>query len=333
MEQNTEKVYKYKVCTRCITYNHAPYIEDAMNGFTMQETTFPVITLIIDDASTDGEPEVIRQYLSENFQEPYRTEETDDYNLICANHKTNENCIFVVFLLKYNHYSIKKPKMPYLSEWLDNSKYHALCEGDDYWTCSQKLQKQVDFLDRHPDFSLCFHNAIIDRKEQGKDNTVFAELQTREYTPYEITVRWTTPTASVLMTTECQTLYTKLARSKKIVYGDSFLRSCCISIGRIYGFAETMSVYRKHPGGMVFNSSFEQRKRFCNQINYEISVFPEQKKALTDSLSNVYFDLSVNSVSKKHYINAVKCFFQSLFSSPAIFFKNIIKYIKNSHWI
>ena len=55
-----DSAYKYMVCTRCFTFNHAPYIVDAMNGFVMQETTFPVITIIVDDASTDGEPEVIR---------------------------------------------------------------------------------------------------------------------------------------------------------------------------------------------------------------------------------------------------------------------------------
>ena len=142
------------VATRCFTFNHAPYIEDAMNGFTMQETTFPVITLIVDDASTDGEPEVIKQYLADHFHEPYRTEETVDYHLICAIHNTNPNCTFVVFLLKYNHYCIKKPKMPYQSEWRDNAKYIAICEGDDYWTEPKKLQKQVDFLESNPDYGL-----------------------------------------------------------------------------------------------------------------------------------------------------------------------------------
>lgn len=149
-----EQEYKYMVATRCFTFNHAPYIEDAMNGFTMQETTFPVITLIVDDASTDGEPEVIKQYLADHFHEPYRTEETVDYHLICAIHNTNPNCTFVVFLLKYNHYCIKKPKMPYQSEWRDNAKYIAICEGDDYWTEPKKLQKQVDFLESNPDYGL-----------------------------------------------------------------------------------------------------------------------------------------------------------------------------------
>ena len=149
-----EQEYKYMVATRCFTFNHAPYIEDAMNGFAMQETSFPVFTLIVDDASTDGEPEVIRKYLAEHFQSPYRVEETEYANIICAKHKTNANCDFVVFLLKYNHYSIKKPKLPYLSEWNDKAKYHALCEGDDYWIDPYKLQKQVDFLENNSEYIL-----------------------------------------------------------------------------------------------------------------------------------------------------------------------------------
>lgn len=160
-----EQEYKYMVCTRCFTFNHAPYIVDAMNGFTMQETSFPVITLIVDDASQDGEPDVIRQYLVENFQAPYSTEETDDYYLICANHTTNSNCTFVVFLLKYNHYSIRKPKMPYLSKWLDNAKYIALCEGDDYWIHPRKLQLQVDYFESHPEVGLLHAKAKVYNQE------------------------------------------------------------------------------------------------------------------------------------------------------------------------
>lgn len=153
-----EQEYKYMVCTSCMTFNHAPYIVDALNGFTMQETTFPVYYLITDDASTDGEPEVIKHYLAEHFHSPYRTEETDDYNLICAIHKTNPNCIFIVFLLKYNHYSIKKSKLPYQTEWRENAKYIALCEGDDYWIEPLKLQKQVDYMEAHHEYGLC-HSA------------------------------------------------------------------------------------------------------------------------------------------------------------------------------
>lgn len=153
-----EQKYKYMVATRCFTFNHAPYIEDAMNGFAIQKTTFPVVTLIVDDASTDGEQDIIRNYLQEHFVEPYREEETEYAHIVCAMHKTNANCIFVVFLLKYNHHSIKKSKMDYLSEWLDNAKYHAFCEGDDYWIDNHKLQKQVDYLESHEDCILVHSN-------------------------------------------------------------------------------------------------------------------------------------------------------------------------------
>ena len=102
------------VATICNTFNQAPFIIKTLNGFAMQETSFPFVSLIVDDASTDGEPDVIRSYLSEYFKKPFREEETEDYQLICADHITNLNCRFVAIFLKYNHYSIKKNRNNYI---------------------------------------------------------------------------------------------------------------------------------------------------------------------------------------------------------------------------
>ena len=147
----------YKVCVWCNTYNQASYIKDTMDGFCMQQTSFPFVCLIMDDASTDGEPEVIKQYLNDHFDTEW-TKETDDYHLTLARHQENKNCYFAVYLLKYNHYSIKKLRLKYYREVTDEIDYVALCEGDDYWTDAHKLQKQADALDANPQATLVYTN-------------------------------------------------------------------------------------------------------------------------------------------------------------------------------
>lgn len=147
---------KYKVRILCTTYNQGRYIEDTMDGFSMQKTDFPFLAIIIDDASTDGESDVIQKYLESHFDMANaRHDENDDAKITFAIHKTNANCHFLVFLLKYNFYSIKKPKHPLYKGWHENVPFIAMCEGDDCWIHPQKLQIQVDFLEEHPDYVLC----------------------------------------------------------------------------------------------------------------------------------------------------------------------------------
>ena len=152
-----QTISHFKVSVWCNTYNQASYIKDTMDGFCMQQTSFPFVCLIMDDASTDGEPEVIKQYLNDHFDTEW-TKETDDYHLTVARHQENRNCYFAVYLLKYNHYSIKKPRLKYFREVADEIDYVALCEGDDYWTDAHKLQKQADALDANPQVTLVYTN-------------------------------------------------------------------------------------------------------------------------------------------------------------------------------
>lgn len=242
-----EQEYKYMVCTICATFNHSPYIVDAMNGFTMQETTFPVYYLITDDASTDGEPEVIKQYLADHFQTPYRIEETEDYNLICANHNTNPNCTFIVFLLKYNHYSIKKSKLPYQSEWRDNAKYIALCEGDDYWTDSNKLQKQTDFLEKHPKHTMCIHAFRRDSYDGSRitSTEIYKYSNDVEIIPDKDVINGTGmfgATASMVYRKAAVNNYPDWAIRAPV--GDRPLKFVLFARGHIAYINEVMSVYR-----------------------------------------------------------------------------------------
>lgn len=160
---------KYKLRISCNTYNHACYIEDTMNGFCMQKTNFPFLAIIFDDASTDGEADVIRKYLNDNFDMSHaKQEENEDAVIIAAIHKENTNCHFLVVLLKYNFYCIKKAKSPFVKGWYEDVPYIAMCEGDDYWTDSIKLQKQVDYLETHPDCGLVYTNAMILNQKNGR---------------------------------------------------------------------------------------------------------------------------------------------------------------------
>lgn len=175
-----EQKYKYMVATRCFTFNHAPYIEDALRGFAMQETTFPTLFLVIDDSSTDGEQEILRSWAENNLstREGCPLWRRMPYGDVAEGSLSGKsNVTFAILLLAENHNKLKKPKLPYLIDWLAVSKYHALCEGDDWWIDSGKLQKQVLFLESHPEHSLCFcshqeyypdgHLAVVKRYENN----------------------------------------------------------------------------------------------------------------------------------------------------------------------
>lgn len=115
----------------CETFNQEAFLKDALEGFVMQKTDFPFEVLIHDDASTDRTPEIVRDYVRRYpglFKPIYQTE----------NQWSRHVNIWT---------RIQFPRA--------KGKYIALCEGDDYWTDPLKLQKQVDFLEAHPDFVLC----------------------------------------------------------------------------------------------------------------------------------------------------------------------------------
>lgn len=262
MKQNTE----YMVFVSCMTYNHSLYIKEALDGFCMQQTNFPFVCCIYDDASTDGEPAIIKDYLSEIFDlhnEIVRCEETEDYSLIFARHKTNSNCYFAVYFMKYNHYQIKKSKIPYSSEWRDISKYYSICEGDDYWTDPLKLQKQVDFMESHPEHSLCFHahtNLIGGEKVETKRYEAL-----NEDVPVEDIILGDggfMATASMLYRPD---LITNVPEwRKKAKTGDYSLALHLATVGKVGYLPDNMSCYR-----VATNGSWTRRIQNDNEMYNE----------------------------------------------------------------
>lgn len=123
------------VAINCLVYNHEPYLRDCFEGFVMQKTNFRFVAIVHDDVSTDGSAEIIREYADKypDIIKPiYETENQW--------HKTDGSLGRI------------------MNEAIDatGAKYIALCEGDDYWTDSLKLQKQVDYMESHPEVGLCY---------------------------------------------------------------------------------------------------------------------------------------------------------------------------------
>lgn len=242
-----EKV-QFLTCVCCITYNHAAYIEDAMNGFCMQNTSFPYVCVIVDDASTDGALEVIKKYLEENFElkdkSIVRNEETNDFVMIFAQHKTNLNCFFAVYCLKYNHYSIKKSKKSYYSEW-SNAKYIALCEGDDYWICSEKLERQISKLEKHPDIVMtCSRAKRYSQRRKQVVEDLFCYEQSKNVEVKDVILRGGgfIPSCSIVYRNNVKQDYPDYCLKCHI--GDWPLQIMCSMRGTVYYDNDAMVVYR-----------------------------------------------------------------------------------------
>lgn len=133
--RNNER--KIVVSIWCLTYNHADYIRDALEGFLSQKTDYTYEIIILDDASTDGTADIIRMY-TKKYPEKFH-----------------------VFLNKSNIYRhpMRIEIWNSLKRKFLTGKYVAFCEGDDYWTDLYKLQKQVSYMENHPDCVLTLHDA------------------------------------------------------------------------------------------------------------------------------------------------------------------------------
>lgn len=204
-----------------ITYNHEKYISAAIEGIFMQQTSFPYNLVIGDDCSTDNTVQIINNYI---LRYP------KSIKLIRRDRNIGAISNFVETLNKCT------------------GKYIALCEGDDYWTHSKKLQKQVDFLEKNVNYSLCFHNALVKHEGRKKIDTLFCENTLPEIlNTIDLINKFTIPTASMVFRKS------KLITPNwmRYIYNGDYALSLILSLGgHIKYLNESMSVYRKNEGGL-----------------------------------------------------------------------------------
>jgi glycosyltransferase involved in cell wall biosynthesis len=230
-----------KVSVTILTYNQVAFIGKAIESALSQITDFEYEILVGDDCSTDGAREVILDY-----QKRY----PDQVKAILHAKNLGQNGLFnTIETLK-----------------LARGKYIAPLDGDDFWTSSDKLQKQVDFLEAHPDFSACFHNALVTYESGAKAHELNPPTQKKIIDINDLIGEdeiWFMATSAVMF------------RNGLMYYPPWFLKSSSGDIPRYVILAkngpigyipETMSVYRKNHAGASFRDHYRDARFLQNRI-------------------------------------------------------------------
>lgn len=218
------------VTIRCLVYNHEPYLRQCLDGFVMQKTNFRFEAIVHDDASTDGSADIIREYAAKYPD------------------------IIKPIIEAENQYSKRDGSLGRIMNAHTHGKYVALCEGDDYWIDPLKLQKQVDFLEKNPEYSMCFGRAREHFDDICKEEQIFSLIEDRDYGAVEIFEKWIVATATVVYRKEVlkSKIYTEqIFGNKNLIYGDIPLFLCCSVCGKVRGLNDVFSVYNRHSGGVT----------------------------------------------------------------------------------
>lgn len=227
----------------CTTYNHEKYISETIDGFLMQETTFPFEIIIRDDCSSDDTASIIRN--------------------IAGNYP---NIIKPIYE-KENQYSKGVKSMPVLLNKAVG-KYIALCDGDDYWIDSLKLQKQVDFMDNNPEFSICWTRYQILQRGIVEDPIWVEEINDTSIRTIDFN-NFGSPYCTYTVTSLFRRSCICADEMQSFAYfKDNTLYALCIREGKSVVLDFLGAMYRIHPQG-VYSGASSYRQAISNYTNYE----------------------------------------------------------------
>lgn len=248
----------------CLTYNHEDYIRKCLEGFVFQKTTFSFEIIVHDDASTDNTQAILREYESK-----YPTLFNNIYQ-IENQFKNKEINILINFVFP-----------------IVVGKYVAFCEGDDYWTDSNKLQKQVDFLENNEDFVLCYHNTNI------LSNGIIEEDFAKQKNISQISDYYDLLCFGNYMQTSSVVFLNKIHLfpfEKSIQLNDYVLWFWVSRFGKIYRINENMSVYRLGAG--IWSSLSKE-----NKLLHTLNALIEARKIVKNEIDYIVLDNRINSIS------------------------------------
>lgn len=272
----------------------------------MQNTNFKFEVLIHDDASTDGTTEIIKEY-EQKYPEIIRP----------IYEKENQFSKGINITKTYNLPRVK-------------GKYIALCEGDDYWTDPYKLQKQVDFMETNPDYTICFHNVDVIHENLNKIIKIFPteEMKKREFSFENLLTYNFIQTNSVMYRWNAfENIIDKIPNN--ILPGDWYLHLIFARQGKIHFMEDVMSVYRVNDGGIWGgkNDDVKLIKYPFKILNFYINVYKKiapNKEWYFCILSKMFKNIKKALLENKEYI----LFLQILFKYSNIQIKEILYFIK-----
>jgi glycosyltransferase involved in cell wall biosynthesis len=281
------------VTINCITYNHESYIRETIEGFLMQQTSFGIEILIHDDASTDRTADIIREY-EQKYPE----------------------LIFPIYQTE-NQYS-KGGKPHHFNGERARGKYLAYCEGDDYWTDPTKLQKQVDFLEAHPDYSFTYCRFRKLNQDTGEflddiNGSYFNDGEDAIEFDFEKFYKgWDMGTQTlVYRISMCDPNYALNYKYAKDIHLIVHLltqgKGACLNF---FG-----AVYRKHSGGVFSGASDYQNARLsylCYKEIYEQNRQVSYLKLKLIKFTQFYIDkLLINKEYVKAFIKSIEIFIKN----------------------
>lgn len=283
-----------KLTIICITYNQINFIQQTIESFLIQKTNFDFDIIIHDDCSNDGTTDIVKKY-----EEKYPNKIKAIYQQENQWSQGNPSIIF------------KKYIFP-----LVDTEYVIFCEGDDYFIDENKLQKQVDFLDKNKEYSICFHPVKIIYEDKSQTDAIFP---TNKFINNKTTLNINDLFVKNFIQTN-SAMYRWRQGDKgnmsellpnKIMPIDYFIHLLHAEIGKIYFMQnEIMAVYRKWHGGVWIDSGKNLIKFYTTHgsgiLNFNIEKDKHFKTNSTSNIKSIFKKVIESCLISREFIKLEK---------------------------
>lgn len=264
------------------TYGHERYIVQALDSIRMQKTKYRYEVLVGEDASPDHTRKILKEY------------------------DKRHPGIFQMFYRMENMYGKEISNARDL-RLRAKGKYIICLEGDDYWISADKIEKQIDFLETHPEYIAVAHNCIVvDEYSKGMDEE-YPECKHQEYT-------WKDYLFNILPGQTATVMYRNNNKEKKcfdssiidkgLVPGDKLLVFALLASGKVYCIQEKMSAYRHvKKGGTSFSANFvyDIKKDLYYHKELLKYAYLNKNKSSVKCAEILYFDILIRALTNKVY--------------------------------